>query len=110
MNNENRRLATEAQRTQRSDTQRTPKPRTRFSLCFPISVSSVSLWLFFFPGLVVAQDARSIVQEVQKRNRSESQRYEGTLQVIDNKKVTDKRWIYKRKGAFGDSKALLTFT
>jgi outer membrane lipoprotein-sorting protein len=57
-----------------------------------------------------AQDARTIIQEVQKRNRTESERYEGTLQVIDNKKVTDKRWIYKRKGSFGNSKSVLTFT
>ena len=57
-----------------------------------------------------AQDARSIIAEVQKRNRSESERYEGTLQVIDNKKVTDKSWVFKRKGSFGDSKSVLTFT
>src|SRR5258708_309007 len=57
-----------------------------------------------------AQDARSIVQEVQRRNRTDSERYEGTLQVIDNKKVTDKRWIYKRKGSFGQSKAVRSFT
>ncbi len=58
----------------------------------------------------LAQDARTIIEEVQKRNRTASQRYEGTLQVIDNKKITDKRWIYKRKGSFGESKSVLIFT
>ncbi len=66
------------------------------------------LYVFVVPSF--AQDARGIILEVQKRNRSESERYEGTLQVIDNKKVTDKRWIYKRKGSFGNSKSVLTFT
>ena len=76
----------------------------------------LSLYLFFsvFSVFSVAdlsgQDARSIVQEVQRRNRTGSERYEGTLQVSDNKKVTDKRWIYRRKGSFGDSKAVLAFT
>jgi hypothetical protein len=68
--------------------------------------------MFLSPFVVQlsAQDARGIILEVQKRNRSESERYEGTLQVIDNKKVTDKRWIFKRKGSFGNSKSVLTFT
>ena len=57
-----------------------------------------------------AQDPRAIIQEVQKRNRSSSQRYEGTLQVIDSKKVTDKRWTFQRLGSFGASKAVLKFT
>jgi hypothetical protein len=46
---------------------------------------------------------------VQKRNRTTSQRYEGTLQIIDSKKVTDKKWVYERTGAFGQSKAMLKF-
>lgn len=58
-----------------------------------------------------AQDARQIVQEAQRRNRSASQRYEGILQVIDkNGKITEKRWQYDRKGSHGDSKVLLRFT
>jgi outer membrane lipoprotein-sorting protein len=63
-----------------------------------------------FAANLPAQDARTIIQEVQHRTRTDSERYEGTLQVIDNKKVTDKRWIYKRKGAFGQSKAVMAFT
>src|ERR1017187_3497686 len=57
-----------------------------------------------------SQDPRAIMLEVQKRNRSSSQRYEGTLQVIDSKKVTDKRWTFQRIGSFGESKSVLRFT
>ena len=58
-----------------------------------------------------AQDARQIVQEAQRRNRSASQRYEGILQVIDkNGRITEKRWQYDRKGSHGDSKVVLRFT
>src|SRR5262245_39081426 len=56
-------------------------------------------------------DARQIVDEAQRRTRSGSQRYEGTLQVIDAKtKVTEKRWFYDRIGSHGDSKSVLRFT
>jgi outer membrane lipoprotein-sorting protein len=59
----------------------------------------------------VAQNARQIVQEAQRRSRSASQRYEGILQVIDkNGKTTEKRWQYDRKGSHGDSKVVLRFT
>ena len=58
-----------------------------------------------------AQDARSIVQEAQRRSNSKSQRYEGTLQVIDAKsKVTEKRWMFDRIGSHGNSKSVLRFT
>jgi hypothetical protein len=58
-----------------------------------------------------AQDARSIVQEAQKRSNSKSQRYEGTLQVIDSKsKISEKRWLFERIGSHGDSKSVLRFT
>ena len=61
--------------------------------------------------LLSAQSAREIVMEAQKRARSTSQRYTGTLQVLDAKgKVSDKRWEYERMGAAGDSKSLLKFT
>jgi hypothetical protein len=58
-----------------------------------------------------AQDARSIIEESQRRARSGSQRYEGTLEVIDaSRKVSTKRWVYERLGSAGDSKAVLRFT
>jgi hypothetical protein len=57
-----------------------------------------------------AEDARQIVQEAQNRARSSSERYEGTLRVVDaKKKNTEKRWIFERVGTFGDSKAVLRF-
>ncbi len=60
---------------------------------------------------LIAQDARSIVDEAQKRSRADSQRYEGTLEVIDSKrKISTKRWVYERLGAAGESKAVLRFT
>jgi hypothetical protein len=60
---------------------------------------------------LLAQDARQIVEETQKRAKSKSQKYEGTLEVIDQKnKVSIKKWEYSRTGAFGDSKSVLRFT
>jgi hypothetical protein len=57
-----------------------------------------------------AQDPRQIIQEVQKRSRSNSQRYEGTLQVIGaENRIATKRWVFERLGSFGESKALLRF-
>ncbi|HUP39127.1 MAG TPA: outer membrane lipoprotein-sorting protein [Vicinamibacterales bacterium] len=66
---------------------------------------------FLFTGNGHAQfDARAIVQEAQRRAESKSQRYEGLLQVLDNKgKVADKRWLFMRLGSHGRSKAVLRF-
>jgi outer membrane lipoprotein-sorting protein len=62
-------------------------------------------------GAHAADDARQIVEEVQKRTDSKSQRYEGLLQVFDAKgKISDKRWSFERLGAHGQSKAVLRFT
>jgi outer membrane lipoprotein-sorting protein len=59
----------------------------------------------------LAQDPRQIMLEVQKRQRTASQRYEGTLEVVsEGSKVATKRWVYQRLGSFGDSKAMLRFT
>jgi hypothetical protein len=72
--------------------------------------SAVVLWLAI-PALVPAQDARQIMAEVQKRATASSQRYEGTLQVIDAKgKTSDKKWLYERLGAHGNSKTIIRFT
>jgi hypothetical protein len=61
--------------------------------------------------LLFQQDPRHIVEEAQKRTTSQSQRYEGTLQVVDAKsKITEKRWQYDRIGSHGSSKAVLRFT
>jgi hypothetical protein len=78
------------------------------------------LWIRSLGAIVLAAsarsqgpppDARKIVEEAQNRSRSRSQRYQGTLEVIDARsRVAAKRWEYLRIGSFGDSKALLRFT
>jgi hypothetical protein len=69
------------------------------------------LWAALVAAPLMAQDARAIVEETQKRARSNSQRYEGTLEVVDaRRKVSTKSWIYERTGSAGDSKAVLRFT
>jgi len=70
----------------------------------------LSLGLLLLCGPGISQDPRSIVEESQKRSTSESQRYEGTLQVIDDKaRVTMKRWQYDRIGSHGMSRSVLRF-
>jgi outer membrane lipoprotein-sorting protein len=60
--------------------------------------------------LVLQQDPRRIVDEAQRRTTAQSQRYEGTLKVIDARnKITEKRWGYERTGSHGNSKAVLRF-
>jgi len=59
---------------------------------------------------VLGQEARAIVEEAQRRTKAASQRYEGTLQVINARgKITEKRWTYTRLGSHGASKAVLRF-
>jgi outer membrane lipoprotein-sorting protein len=72
---------------------------------------ALMLLVIFSVSTVLAQsDARAIVQEAQRRAESKSQRYEGLLQVLDNKgKVADKRWLFMRLGSHGRSKAVLRF-
>lgn len=56
------------------------------------------------------EDARAIVAEAQRRTESKSQRYEGTLQVLDgSNRVADKRWTFERIGSHGNSKSVLRF-
>ncbi len=72
---------------------------------------SKALVIFAAACSLAAQDARQIVAESQNRSRSNSQRYEGTLEVVDARsKVSTKRWEFLRLGSFGDSKSLLRFT
>ena len=66
--------------------------------------------LLSMANLHAQSDARQIVEEAQRRAESKSQRYEGLLQVLDNKgKVADKRWLFMRVGSHGRSKAILRF-
>ena len=58
-----------------------------------------------------AQDPRQIIEEVQRRQRSDSQHYEGTLEVTGGgNRIATKRWAFDRIGSFGNSKAVLRFT
>lgn len=69
------------------------------------------LFALMTPVAAWAQDARQIVQEVQKRSDAKSQRYEGLLQVFNAKgKVSDKRWTLERLGSYGASRMVLRFT
>lgn len=57
------------------------------------------------------EDAREIVQELQRRSQASSQHYEGLLEVVDNKgKSTQKKWVYNRIGSHGNSKVVIRFT
>jgi hypothetical protein len=68
------------------------------------------LLAIFLATCAFAQDPRQIIEEVQRRNRSQSQRYEGTLTVTSAKsRVAEKRWRFERIGSFGDSKSVLRF-
>jgi len=67
--------------------------------------------LFLAAWTATAQDARQIMTEVQNRQKSNSQRYQGWLKVIDSKsKISEKRWTYDRLGSAGESKVVLRFT
>ena len=67
--------------------------------------------LLLFAMMARAQDARAIVEESQKRGRSNSQRYEGVIEVIaPSRKVSRKSWQTRRIGSYGDSKMVLRFT
>ena len=64
-----------------------------------------------FGAVVNGQEVRDIVHEAQRRAEAKSQRYEGTLQVVDRRgKTSEKRWQYDRLGSHGNSKAVLRFT
>jgi hypothetical protein len=66
--------------------------------------------LLLLAAPLVAQDARQIVEESQRRGKASSQRYEGVLEVIGaNNKVSKKSWTSERIGAYGNSKAVIRF-
>jgi outer membrane lipoprotein-sorting protein len=76
-------------------------------------MSSTKIGLLALLGAlsVSAQDARQIMQKVQDSQKSESQRYQGWLKVVDQKsRITEKRWTYDRIGTAGESKVVLRFT
>lgn len=67
--------------------------------------------VFFWAAAAWAADPRAILEEVHKRAKSQSQRYEGTLQVIGaENRVTTKRWVYERLNSLTGVRAMLRFT
>src|SRR5881296_2502750 len=74
-------------------------------------MSRVLTTAFNISFVLLQIDPRQIVEEAQRRTMTQSQRYEGTLQVVDTRnKITEKRWEYERIGSHGSSKAVLRFT
>jgi hypothetical protein len=74
-------------------------------------MSSRFLFALFLAAPVFAQDVRQIIEESQRRGRSNSQHYEGVLEVTSaNGKVTTKSWQSYRIGSYGNSKAVIRFT
>lgn len=78
-----------------------------------LTVAGVAVWTLLVPAAVslqAADDARTVVAELQRRTSVSSQRYEGLLRVLDARgKVSDKRWTLERLGSHGDSRMLLRF-
>ena len=73
-------------------------------------MNKVAVFLISIILALLQNDPRQIVEEAQRRTTSQSQRYEGTLQVIDAKSKTSlKRWEYDRLGSHGASKSILRF-
>jgi hypothetical protein len=76
-----------------------------------MSKAALALFVCAFPLAVAAQDARQIVTEAQQRSTVGSQRYRGSLQVVDSGgKTSDKQWTYERIGAHGTSKTIIRFS
>src|SRR5262245_16596493 len=83
--------------------------RRRAGMCVLIVCFVCFFW--FLPPTFSQATPRQIVEESQRRTMSQSQRYEGTLNVIDAKsKISEKRWQYDRVGSHGSSKAVLRFS
>jgi hypothetical protein len=56
-------------------------------------------------------DARTIMEEAQRRAEARFYRYDGLLQSFDpSEKATEKRWTFDRVGSHGQSKTVLRFT
>jgi hypothetical protein len=78
-------------------------------LCLGVLVALLLFCLFTTPSMA-ADRALEIVREAERRVLSDSQSYEGALEVIDSKgKVLNKSWRLWREGNRGNSKALVRF-
>jgi len=62
-------------------------------------------------ALAAAQDARTIVEEAQRRAEASATRYEGLLRVVDTKgRTTEKGWRFERLHSPGASRVVIRFT
>lgn len=62
------------------------------------------------PSLLLADDARTLLQDSEKRHRTKSQQYAGELTVVSKDgKVRKKGWKSWREGYAGDAKQLIRF-
>jgi hypothetical protein len=60
---------------------------------------------------LAADNAQQIATEAQRRTTTKSERYEGLLQSFNaGGKTSEKRWIFERLGAHGDSRSVIRFT
>jgi Outer membrane lipoprotein-sorting protein len=56
-------------------------------------------------------DARTIMEEAQRRAESRSYQYDGQLEAFDGKgKIAEKRWTLERLGSHGQSKTVVRFS
>lgn len=67
--------------------------------------------LAFALSAAQAERALEIMREVERRQRSDTQSYEGAIEVVDaGGKVLNKSWSFWRAGNRGESKILIRFT
>ena len=58
-----------------------------------------------------ADDAQRIVDEAERRATTTSERYAGALQSFNaDGRTSEKRWMFERVGAHGESKSIIRFT
>lgn len=75
------------------------------------AVSVLALAVTATPQDSPSRNARQIMEEVQRRQKTDSQHYEGSLEVIGaGNRIASKRWIFERVGSSGMSKGILRFT
>jgi hypothetical protein len=78
-----------------------------------LSLSTIIILMVVGPGsarIIAADRGLEIMQNVESRALSDSQSYEGAIEVIDGRgKVLNKSWHFSREGNRGKSKVLVRF-
>lgn len=74
-------------------------------------IASIAVTMCGRRAVLEADDARHIVEEVQKRTTTSSERYDGVLSTSGkDHKTSEKRWSVERIGSHGSSKTVIRFT